>query len=262
MPASTKLNNSWLVELLQAVNAGVSPDSLFRKFAEDISENFSTRSIQVYKFDRMGDLQLAHYFGLQEFEVANFRTIKMASKLPVTDSIRNKSALILESVEEIKTAYPDSTNWVYIPAAIICFPLMSGTLVEGAIVFTLTNSLDEAEFDISEEFSTLRVLGELCQLLVNRLSPPVMTGYERPEYPRIEHLRLSQNQQGQTVELGERHHQLLSLVAQGLTNREIAQKMHYSEATTRVELGKLLAKIGVNNRQEAAAIAHRYGCAD
>jgi two-component system, NarL family, response regulator DevR len=51
---------------------------------------------------------------------------------------------------------------------------------------------------------------------------------------------------------------VLSQVAQGLTNRQIAVKLYLGEGTVRNYVSSVLAKIGVSNRAEAAAYAVRH----
>ena len=53
--------------------------------------------------------------------------------------------------------------------------------------------------------------------------------------------------------------QLLAYIADGLTNREIAQQLHYSEATVKKKVQELLEKLGVSNRTQAVAMAIRQG---
>ncbi|HEU4422235.1 MAG TPA: LuxR C-terminal-related transcriptional regulator, partial [Pilimelia sp.] len=64
-----------------------------------------------------------------------------------------------------------------------------------------------------------------------------------------------------TLPLGltEREVGVLELVAAGLTNREIARKLFISEHTVGVHVSRVLAKLGVARRTEAAAAAHRLG---
>ncbi len=52
---------------------------------------------------------------------------------------------------------------------------------------------------------------------------------------------------------------LLSYMADGLTNREIARQMHYSEATVKKKVQELLETLGVANRTQAVALAIRRG---
>ena len=50
---------------------------------------------------------------------------------------------------------------------------------------------------------------------------------------------------------------MLSLIAQGCTNREIARTLVISEKTTGVHVTHILRKLDVPTRLQAAAIAHR-----
>jgi len=59
--------------------------------------------------------------------------------------------------------------------------------------------------------------------------------------------------------LTEREREVLSLVAQGRTNREIGQALFLSENTIKYHLKSILAKLHLNNRAEAVAFALRSG---
>jgi two-component system, NarL family, response regulator LiaR len=67
---------------------------------------------------------------------------------------------------------------------------------------------------------------------------------------------------GPTVEpLTERETQVLSLVAQGLSNQEIASKLVISERTVRTHVSNILGKLHLANRTQAARYALREGLA-
>jgi DNA-binding CsgD family transcriptional regulator len=55
--------------------------------------------------------------------------------------------------------------------------------------------------------------------------------------------------------------QVLALVAGGATNREIGNELHMAEKTASVHVSRILAKLDVRSRTEAAAVAHRHGLA-
>jgi DNA-binding NarL/FixJ family response regulator len=52
---------------------------------------------------------------------------------------------------------------------------------------------------------------------------------------------------------------VLMLVAEGRTNREIGEELFMSEKTASVHVSRILAKLDVGGRVEAAAVAHRLG---
>jgi DNA-binding NarL/FixJ family response regulator len=49
------------------------------------------------------------------------------------------------------------------------------------------------------------------------------------------------------------------LLAEGLTNREIGARLFISEKTASVHVSRILAKLDVRSRVEAATAAHRLG---
>ena len=55
---------------------------------------------------------------------------------------------------------------------------------------------------------------------------------------------------------------MLALVARGATNREIGIELHMAEKTASVHVSRILAKLDVRSRTEAAGVAHRLGLAD
>jgi DNA-binding CsgD family transcriptional regulator len=67
---------------------------------------------------------------------------------------------------------------------------------------------------------------------------------------------------GAHFQLTKREQQVLALVADGRTNRQIAKTLYISDKTAGVHVSHILAKLDVTNRGEAAAVAHRLGLTD
>jgi DNA-binding CsgD family transcriptional regulator/tetratricopeptide (TPR) repeat protein len=59
--------------------------------------------------------------------------------------------------------------------------------------------------------------------------------------------------------LTRREAEVLALVAEGRTNRQIGQALYITPKTASVHVSRILAKLGVTGRGEAAAVAHRLG---
>jgi DNA-binding CsgD family transcriptional regulator len=56
-----------------------------------------------------------------------------------------------------------------------------------------------------------------------------------------------------------RERQVLALLAAGRTNREIGAELYMAEKTASVHVSRILSKLDVRSRTEAAALAHRVG---
>jgi DNA-binding NarL/FixJ family response regulator len=56
-----------------------------------------------------------------------------------------------------------------------------------------------------------------------------------------------------------REREVLALIADGASNRQVADALVISTKTAGVHVSNLMAKLGVSSRLEAAALAHRAG---
>jgi DNA-binding CsgD family transcriptional regulator len=74
--------------------------------------------------------------------------------------------------------------------------------------------------------------------------------------------RLSASAGGADSVLTGREREVLALVAEGMTNREIGKRLFISEKTASVHLSNLMAKLNVSSRTEAVTVAHRRGVLD
>jgi DNA-binding NarL/FixJ family response regulator len=88
----------------------------------------------------------------------------------------------------------------------------------------------------------------------NSLLDPVLTERVFAEVRRA----ARQQEANAFAELTEQERRVLTLVADGKTNREIAQELHLGEGTVRNYVSNVLSKLGVSNRAEAAAYATKH----
>ena len=138
----------------------------------------------------------------------------------------------IEAIQQIRKEFPD--------ARIISYSGLRGeedvyrALASGAITFLSKESSDE------ELISTIR---------------QVHAG-ERPIPPYIARMlaeRLTMSK------LSPREIEVVTLVADGLRNKEIAAQLTISEETVQVHMKNILSKLKVNDRTKAAVVAARRG---
>ena len=64
---------------------------------------------------------------------------------------------------------------------------------------------------------------------------------------------------GDTIPLTEREKEVLRLVADGLTNVEIGERLYLSDKTVKSHVSNILAKLQLPDRTQAAVFAYKHG---
>ncbi|GAB3644476.1 response regulator [Streptomyces sparsus] len=82
--------------------------------------------------------------------------------------------------------------------------------------------------------------------LIDRFSPLLPSAVEEPVSKEV-------------ARLTEREREVLLLVAQGLSNGEIAAHLVLSEATVKTHVGRILTKLGLRDRVQAVVLAYETG---
>lgn len=147
----------------------------------------------------------------------------------------------IQVAQQLRRSFPDCR--VIILTTYDDDEYLFGALEAGAQAYLLKDvSLDDLPAAIRAVHSGQRLLSPL---LMDRV------------LEQFQHL--ASEVKDQEMGLDKEDRQLLVFMADGLTNREIAEKLHFSEATVKKRVQEILEKLGVANRTQAVALAIRRG---
>ena len=85
--------------------------------------------------------------------------------------------------------------------------------------------------------------------------------HERREQPRI-HADAPEKrpeERARALKISRREHEVLALIARGLSNQEIGDELHISETTVKSHVSSLLSKLDASRRTHAVRIAKERG---
>ena len=142
------------------------------------------------------------------------------------------------------------TEWEELPVIMLSTyenaPYVKRALADGAAGYLLKDATPE---DLSQAIN-VAMSGS-----GNVLSPRVIQNLFEDQ----EASNASSNGRRSEYSLTQREHDILALLAEGRSNREIAGRLYLSEKTVKAHLAAIFRKLGVTNRTQAAMMAVQMG---
>jgi len=117
-------------------------------------------------------------------------------------------------------------------------------LVAGASGFLLKDA------PAAQLVHAIRVAASGDAMLAPSVTRRLIARFSRPRQPDPE---------GALAALTPREKEVLTLLAEGLSNLEIAQRLVVGDATVKTHVARILAKLGVRDRVQAVVLAYRSG---
>ncbi|MFJ9038724.1 response regulator [Streptomyces sp. NPDC102406] len=109
----------------------------------------------------------------------------------------------------------------------------------------------------SDLVSAVRTVSSGQSMLDPATTARLMRSLRGPEAASAEQDDSATAADGRVADLTERERDILVLVGEGLTNRQIGLRLFLSEKTVKNNISRLLAKLGVERRIQAAVLASR-----
>ncbi|NBW74114.1 MAG: DNA-binding response regulator [Microbacteriaceae bacterium] len=198
--------------------------------------------LAIFGINSVGECLINYSFGLSDIRKAHWDNSLINLNSPIAESIRNSSVVFISKKEEFSTRYPDHSvsrdlkNFT----TIVSVPIhkLGGSV--GAMVLFGFDSPDDRDCN-----SFLEVIASLVSLKLENAT--------KPSEDR------SINKEPVTGQaLTNREHIIQHLMADGKTNREIAEELGYSESTIRQDAVSLFEKLGVKDRKSAGDLFEDY----
>lgn len=174
-----------------------------------------------------------------------------------------------QTLQKVRESRPDilvlDVNFRDRPGLELLRDLRRENLPVKVIIFT--NALDD---DQTIEALRLGVQGVLLKSMPSHLLPQciykVHSGGQWMEKQSLGHafeklLRREAGARRMATILTDRETEIMCLVAQGLSNREIGERLSVGEGTVKVHVHNIYSKLGVNNRVDLTLYAQKKGLA-
>jgi len=203
------------------------PLEFCQNLVQNTSIGMTTIGAQLVVLNRQGDLEPLSSFGTPFLYQAT--PLSMWEENPVANAIRDN----IEVTAKVKNPKTGQDAWVFVyPYRRPSHPVGAAIMLkEQNLSITLSSGIQK----------TLSLMGALwLEALGEQTTPEI-------------------NQSGNPEDLTPRQIHILGMIAQGMTNRVIADDLYLSESTIKQETVKIFRCLGVATRQAAAKHAAANG---
>lgn len=188
-------------------------------------------------------------FGLSSTQLGGLANLQLDSLHPVALAMQTTKLIYVDDAEWLKSIFKADE-------AVLLLPMVQNGEVFGLIVLVFhkgskLDDIDEIFFSIISNILTQSSLDQVGNAVKNMDVARVSS--ESVHQSATEELHQATESLLSELGLTRRQHDIAVMIANGVTNREIARKMAYSEATIRYETIKLYDRLRVRNRSHAAA---------
>lgn len=237
------------VTLLSYLASKPTLDAVAQFLVLDVFHEQKPRAALISVFDSSGAVNAAGSFGLPAHVVGALRHMSLWDKFPAVDVIRDGEPLTFDSREALVQQYPWLENQDGLLNPMMVWPLTLGTQRLGSLQVQFAEPVDQ-DSAVPLFAANVPILGLYVSL--HSSSAKVAEPERQHAAPRSGNGQVEEN-------LSSRQLRILHLLAEGLTNPQIAGRIGFSDSTVRQETMAIYRFLGANGRRDAVHIAGLRG---
>jgi len=243
--------------ILASLTLSLEADDFCMSLARDALFNFGVVATILTRLDRDGHVSILGSYGVPENAFAKDARPSLWDASPITDAIRLKRVTIVDGPGSYEDVYPVPSPSKFNGKAFAAIPFGGVAHQPGAIgiIFydeltednTLRNTLIDSLANASEVFlAKAYAAAQASALGFGKTASAANTVAQASAVPSVK-------------KIDQRDITVLELMRLGKTNLQISRSLGYSESTIRQVAVQLFKKLGVNNRNDAVAVAISQG---
>lgn len=246
----------WLIEWLSKLGHGAPDARMLQTLILRSPTHLGLRAISIMIIDENDNARnfAAHGYPADAIKLQNMYTT-IEEKLPSVDAMLTGKAVFLKTREQLESYSSYLRAWVsYIPwmNSLMAFPLVDNERLRGSVVWAFDNDNAQDHLGI-QLFTALTMI--IQSMMVEEFADIRESG--STTHPKS-HSKSDSSDLQEKYHMSPRQIRIAEMIADGATNREIAQILNFSESTARYETIKIYERLQVKNRAQAASMIRRY----
>ena len=246
----------WVTEWLSKLGHGAPDARLLQTLILRSPSPLGLRAISIMFIDENDNAQnfASHGYPEDALKLQNMYTT-IEEKLPSVDAMLTGKAVFLRSRDQLENYSSYLRAWVsYIPwmNSLMAFPLVHNERLHGSVVWAFENDNAQEEFGI-QLFTSLTLI---IQTMMSEEFRDLKGGPHDQNQSNVN--PLATNALKEKYHMSDRQIRIAEMIADGATNREIAQTLSFSESTARYETIKIYERLQVKNRAQASSMIRSY----
>lgn len=243
--------------ILASLTLSLEADDFCMSLARDALFNFGVVATILTRLDRDGHVSILGSYGVPENAFAKDARPSLWDASPITDAIRLKRVTFVDGPGSYEDVYPAPSPSKFNGKAFAAIPFGGVAHQPGAIGITFYDELTEDNTLKNTLIDSLANASEVFLAKAYAAAQASAVGFGKT--PLSANTVVQSSGVPSVKKIDQRDITVLELMRLGKTNLQISRSLGYSESTIRQVAVQLFKKLGVNNRNDAVAVAISQG---